>query len=841
MNRHITGCVLLLTVAIPAGAQDLTRRAIPQKWVEPLLPEDLPKLSLPDYVSKDALETARAQAFSGRYKIALISLRKVKSGDPAEIALVKASALAPLGRRDEAIKTLSEKTVKDDARVQVARAKILSELGRDKEAIQVVRQHLQQHKDSVPGHYWLGHLSERVGDLSTAREAYAFFEPFIEKWATDPGQFRNAEDVTYIGRGLDRWATLNGAYQTRDQLHNLILSIFLKATDEIDRGYWPAHVAAAEYYVSHDDEQSALKELKLASDANPQDIHALVVTGKITIDGFNFDAADEIISAIKDVDPDSIDGDLLLARNLLKQRRPTDAQAPVNRVLAKQPQNIEALGLLAATEALQLHDDKTAEILKRVDKLDPHNATAYYEVAEQLAAMRQYPRAAAKFKVAIDRAPWWTSARNGLGLLYTQSGDENDALTVLNAAHALDPFNHETTNYLRLLDDLMKFARKETPHFVVFYDAKTDPVIPEYFGDYLESIYKQVTGEYRTEPPVKTYIEVFPTHDAFSVRTTGSPWIGTVGASTGRVIAMVAPRKGHATMGPFNWSQVLRHEFTHTVTLAATDNRIAHWFTEGLAVMEEHAPLRWEWVPMLYQAVHKRQLFTLENLTWAFVRPKRPIDRQLAYAESYWICDYIEQKWGHESILKMLAEFKKGREQRDVFPEILGQNETEFQRGFFAWTEKQIAGWGYDQASTKKYAELREKGQELIKERKFVEAVPVWQEIAKLRPMDQLPHMRLAALYMRKEVNQPEKLIEELKQLHLRSLHDNVYAKKISRVYRDLGQTDEGLKYALQAVYIDPYDPEAHELLAGFYEKTGNKEGAAREARVAPMLKEYEN
>ena len=26
-------------------------------------------------------------------------------------------------------------------------------------------------------------------------------------------------------------------------------------------------------------------------------------------------------------------------------------------------------------------------------------------------------------------------------------------------------------------------------------------------------------------------------------------------------------------MGPFNWAQVLRHEFTHTVTLSATENR----------------------------------------------------------------------------------------------------------------------------------------------------------------------------------------------------------------------------------------------------------------------------
>ena len=75
--------------------------------------------------------------------------------------------------------------------------------------------------------------------------------------------------------------------------------------------------------------------------------------------------------------------------------------------------------------------------------------------------------------------------------------------------------------------------------------------------------------------------------------------------------------------------------------------------------------------------------------------------------------------------------------------------------------------WGYDEETTKKYDELREKGEQLIKERQYTEAVDVWKEIATLRPVDQLPHTRLAGLYMRKEVNQPEKLIEELMQLHL--------------------------------------------------------------------------
>src|SRR4029079_783580 len=128
-------------------------------------------------------------------------------------------------------------------------------------------------------------------------------------------------------------------------------------------------------------------------------------------------------------------------------------------------------------------------------------------------------------------------------------------------------------------------------------------------------------------------------------------------------------------------------------TLAATDNRIPHWMTEGLAVMEEQSPLKWEWIPMLYDAVTKKDLFPIDNLTGGFARPRRPTDRSLAYAESHWICQYIVEKYGHDAILKMLAEFKNGASEKAAFEKILNESIKDFEKEFFAWTEKQIASW----------------------------------------------------------------------------------------------------------------------------------------------------
>jgi tetratricopeptide (TPR) repeat protein len=504
--------------------------------------------------------------------------------------------------------------------------------------------------------------------------------------------------------------------------------------------------------------------------------------------------------------------------------------------LAKHPDDVEALGLLAATYALRLLDEPMRQTLARVDQLDPGNATAYLEVAAALGAQRQYPRAAEMYKVAIDRQPNWIEPRNGLGLLYTQSGDEDDARRELEAARVLDPFNIATTNYLRLLDQMASYARRETEHFTIVYDPAADPIIADYFAEYLESIYKDVTGNFRHEPAAKTIIEVFPTHDMFSVRTTGSPWIGTVGASTGRVIALVAPRAGERTMGPFNWAQVLRHEFTHTVTLAATDNRIQHWMTEGLAVVEERVPVRWEWVPMLVNAVKKDELFPLDKLTWGFVRPKRPIDRQLAYAQSAWVCTYLEQKYGRDAVLQMVEAFRDAGRMEDVFPKVTGRSTSEFFEDFKAWAKAQVDTWGYDEETSKKYDALREKGEELITAKQYAEAVPVWEEIRKLRPADALPHQRLAGLYLAKPVNEPAKAIPHLEALHTLELKDNRYAKRIARLYKQAGDLPQAKRFATESVYVNPYDASAHKILLDVCEAAGDEAGAAKQRRAIETL-----
>jgi len=72
------------------------------------------------------------------------------------------------------------------------------------------------------------------------------------------------------------------------------------------------------------------------------------------------------------------------------------------------------------------------------------------------------------------------NARTELGMMYMQWGNESKARDALDAAWSLDPYNERTKFTLELLDKLHKFAKYETDHFIIKFDAEKDPGLGEY-------------------------------------------------------------------------------------------------------------------------------------------------------------------------------------------------------------------------------------------------------------------------------------------------------------------------------------------------------------------------
>ena len=70
----------------------------------------------------------------------------------------------------------------------------------------------------------------------------------------------------------------------------------------------------------------------------------------------------------------------------------------------------------------------------------------------------------------------------------------------------------------------------------------------------------------------------------------------------------------------------------------------------------------------------------------------------------------------------MLTDCRDAEPQEVVFPKETHRSLVEFQSDFFAWCEKQVATWGYDEETSKKYEEMKKKAEELVKARQYDEA-----------------------------------------------------------------------------------------------------------------------
>src|SRR5207244_2135098 len=114
-----------------------------------------------------------------------------------------------------------------------------------------------------------------------------------------------------VGRALDRWAALTNAYQNDPSLHDRLLNVFVRAYDVVDRDYWPARVAAAEFFLSHDNDQGAMQELAAASKLARGDARVAELLGLVSLSHFNFDAADGAVVAMRRVNRDDVRAELL--------------------------------------------------------------------------------------------------------------------------------------------------------------------------------------------------------------------------------------------------------------------------------------------------------------------------------------------------------------------------------------------------------------------------------------------------------------------------------------------------------------------------------------------------
>lgn len=681
---------------------------------------------------------------------------------------------------------------------------------------------------------------------------------------SDRASLTSAADLTAAAEAVLMLARLEGRPAADFHLANELLS---QAREEADPLYWPAYVAEARLLFEHGNPAQAIEAVSQALALNPKASEAWYLLGSMMTRYFNFDAANRAAEKLYAINPHHPLGDALTAQIALRQKDIPAARAAVDKGLERYPTMRLLLALDAATHAMTYDNDATAATLAHFDGLAPGNPLAQFHVGRALADARQYALAEPYLQEAIARQPGWAQPQLELGQLYMQWGLLEKAAAQLQRAATLDPFHKDITNSLALAQEMLGYATIETDHFIVRYKPGVDEVLARDMARLLEPMGEVFCERFGYTPGVKTQVDLMPDDEHFAVRVTGMPDIWTIAACTGDVIAMTPPRPGpKRAFGTFDWLNVMGHEYTHTINLGQTRNRVPHWFTEGCAVNMETTGRRWSQTQLLAECYNNDKLFEFDELNWGFIRPTEDYHRPLAYAQSAWMLEYIEEVRGWDKALALLAHYEAGTGDRAAMAETFGMPVEEFMAAFHTWAGEQVKQWGmagYGRGADDEglgqlleWLALRElddpelaallqehmENPEVLRslatralrrddDAAAIEALTAYRDA---RPADPWTHRELTRLAIRR--GQSEDAIASMRYLDQIEGDAPEYALELARVYRRAEDYEAAQHYAERAVLREPYFPTTRELAATVAVQTGDWASAAFHIEALALL-----
>ncbi len=674
---------------------------------------------------------------------------EAKDVDAVKLAKARCEALLAQGERDVAERVLDEAVAahEDSAELHGLLAKIHFERGRYDAADASVATALKLDGNQLQARLIQAHLWTERGEIAKADTGYRWFVRYYNSQ-----QPKEAEPLLFVGEGASQYARWHNGTQIFDFCVNTVAKDALKADKQCWQAHQLAgrlllekynrtqgipelkaalalnpnavevHVQLAQSAVGEFNWDEVEEEAKRALEIAPKTPGALRALAEAKLYFRDVEAAEKLLTEAMEINPvDQETLALVATLRMLQDGWPDIARLKVlldnlDRIAGLKPE--ELLKLLAdnrspdAPPAGQLGDAKspekrpvggaTGQQLTRFEKIVVEVATrnpkpGYFLTAlgEQVDRFRQHAIAEPLFKQAIVLMPQLSQPKTALGQVYMQTGRMDDAKRVFDDAFKADPYHVRVSNMRKVLKVLDDYSTVTTEHFVIRADAKLDKLLARYMAEYLEEVYPELTALFGFEPESRTQIEIYNEakglngHQWFSARMVGLPWVQTIGASTGSIIAMTSPS---GMEQPLNWARVMKHEFVHILTLQQTNFNIPHWYTEALAVRSEGYPRPVEWNKLLLDRVPKGELKNLDNLSMGFIRAGNQANWNFAYCQSVLYAEYMVERFGEPSLAKLLDAYRRNRTTDQAIPEVFGVEKVDFEKGYKEFLDKLVSG-----------------------------------------------------------------------------------------------------------------------------------------------------
>jgi cellulose synthase operon protein C len=532
---------------------------------------------------------------------------------------------------------------------------------------------------------------------------------------------------------------------------------------------------------------------------------------------YNPKAADQARKALE-IDPKLVEAQELLARLALEDNDTPKAAEEAKKALAIDPNSVGGKAVLATIDLLA--DRKT--------EWDPKAGPGYYTIGHFFMLNRRYEEGIGYLRKAIELNPELHRARSDLGINLMRLGQNEEAFKLLEYCYNNQFKSNATVNSLRLMDSYKNFVTYTTDRTILKLNKKEAELLRPYFeAEMLRSI-ATYEKKYKMKLDKPVQVEVYPDHEDFAVRTLGMPGLGALGVTFGYSIAMDSP--SGRKPGTFHWGSTLWHEMSHVFTLTATGHRVPRWFTEGMAVHEETAASP-EWgdrlAPDVIAAIKEKKLLPISGLDRGFIHPTGPAQVGISYFQAGRIIDYINGKWGWDTLLGMLKDFGTGTDTPTVVRKNLKIEPEEFDKQFIAFIEADT------KTEVTHFEEWKKRMRDVVKSAEAKEWDAVIKEGNAIRDFypdyveDHSVYETLAQAYTAK--GDKAAAMAQLDKYAKTGGRNPETLKTLAKLLEDAGRKKEAAVVLDSLNTIYPMDPAAHRSLGGLFLDQGNVKGAIRE------------
>ncbi|XZE52322.1 peptidase MA family metallohydrolase [Planctomycetaceae bacterium SH139] len=666
----------------------------------------------------------------------------------------------------------------------------------------------------------------------------------FELLRSSPSRYSGSENLITAGR----------YFMSRGEDARKILELFFDRVREREPGFVETYVATAELALSKYDDAVAADALGRAAELAPDDPQIAFLAARAWQSSDQEKAELELRRALE-INPNHVPSLLQRVNFWIDREQYSLAEETLARVEGINPRN----PLLWAYRSVLAHlrGDSEGEQKAREQALSTwsRNPEVDYLIGKKLSQKYRFAEGAAAQRRALAFNPNFTASRFQLAQDLLRLGNDDAGWELAEWANREDGYNVVAYNLMTLRDSLRNFSVLKQGNLLVRMEAREAEIYGPEVLELLSEAERVLCEKYDIEPSGPVVVEIFPRQQDFAIRTFGLPGgDGFLGVCFGRVITANSPASQGAD--PANWQAVLWHEFCHVVTLGKTNNRMPRWLSEGISVYEER--LRnptWgqQMTPYFRKMILGEDAVPISKLSGAFLAPKSAMHLQLAYFESSLAVEFLIEKYGLETLNRILVDLGVGmpiNESLERYSGSLATLDEEFLR--FVRARARVYGCRFDwseddmpesqnpddwrvwlEPRPDNYWGLRGLAASLMASRKFAEAKVPLERIFELFPADVVDTEALAELAATQQALQ-ETAAEQSSLEKLIANQSDGFPQLIRLLELSAEQKDwQAVRdYANQALAINPLLATPHERIIEAAEALDRPQDAARALEV---------